>query len=105
VEGSCEYGNELSGSIKCWKFLSSCTICGFSRRAQLHDANFLNFETVIKYPVLYALLRLFLTCDIIHLIMVLAMKLSQLTVCLGGRTWFILSGSQLSRHTDSSNGE
>jgi hypothetical protein len=37
VEGSCEHGNEPSGSIKCWKFLSSCTIGGFSRRAQLHE--------------------------------------------------------------------
>jgi hypothetical protein len=26
VEGSCEHGNEPSGSIKCWKFLSSCKI-------------------------------------------------------------------------------
>jgi hypothetical protein len=26
----------LRGPIKCWKFLSSCTIGGFSRRAQLH---------------------------------------------------------------------
>jgi hypothetical protein len=35
VEGSCERGNEPSGSIKCWNILSSCTISGFSRRAQL----------------------------------------------------------------------
>jgi hypothetical protein len=28
VESSCEHGNEPSGSIKCWKFLSSCTIGG-----------------------------------------------------------------------------
>jgi hypothetical protein len=37
VEGSCEHGNEPSGSIKFWKFLSSYTTGGFSRRAQLHD--------------------------------------------------------------------
>jgi hypothetical protein len=32
VEGSCEHGNEPAG-----KFLSSCTIGSFSRRAQLHE--------------------------------------------------------------------
>jgi hypothetical protein len=37
VEGSCEHGNESSGSINAGKFLSSCTIGGFSRRAQLHE--------------------------------------------------------------------
>jgi hypothetical protein len=26
--GSCEHGNEPSGSIKCWKFLSTCRIGG-----------------------------------------------------------------------------
>ncbi|PNF15265.1 Helix-loop-helix protein 1 [Cryptotermes secundus] len=31
-------GNEPSGSIKCWGALEiSCTISGFSRRAQLHE--------------------------------------------------------------------
>jgi hypothetical protein len=37
MEGSCEHDNELSGSIKCWKILSSYTIGGFSRKAQLHE--------------------------------------------------------------------
>jgi hypothetical protein len=37
VEGSCEGGNELSGSIKYWEILGGCTIGGFSRRAQLHE--------------------------------------------------------------------
>jgi hypothetical protein len=37
VEGSCEHGNEHSGSINAGKFLSSCTIGGFSRRVQLHE--------------------------------------------------------------------
>jgi hypothetical protein len=37
VEGSCEHGNEPSGYIKRWKFLSSCTTGGFSRRAHLHE--------------------------------------------------------------------
>jgi uncharacterized membrane protein AbrB (regulator of aidB expression) len=37
VEGSCEYGNEPSGSINAGKFLSSCTVGSFSRRAQLHE--------------------------------------------------------------------
>jgi hypothetical protein len=31
VEGSCEHGNEPSGSIKCWEVLSECTIGGFSK--------------------------------------------------------------------------
>jgi hypothetical protein len=35
VEGSCEGCNEPSGSINAGKFLSSCTIDSFSRRAQL----------------------------------------------------------------------
>jgi hypothetical protein len=38
-----EIGNEASGSVKCWgKFLSSCTIGGFSRRAQLHEVSWFN---------------------------------------------------------------
>jgi hypothetical protein len=37
VEGSCERGNEPSGSTKAGKFLSGCTTGGFSRRAQLHE--------------------------------------------------------------------
>jgi hypothetical protein len=35
VEGSCEHGIELSGSIKCRWVLEGCTIDSFSRRAQL----------------------------------------------------------------------
>jgi hypothetical protein len=35
VEGSCEHGNETSGSIIAGKFSSGCTTGGFSRRAQL----------------------------------------------------------------------
>jgi hypothetical protein len=34
VEGSCEHSNEPSGSIKCSKFSTSCTVGGFSRTAQ-----------------------------------------------------------------------
>jgi hypothetical protein len=34
-EGSCEHGNELSGS----KFLSSCATGGFSIRAQLQEVS------------------------------------------------------------------
>jgi hypothetical protein len=37
VEGSCENGNEPSGSIKFWEIVSGCTIGRFSRRAQLHE--------------------------------------------------------------------
>jgi hypothetical protein len=39
VEGSCEHGNELPGSIKCWEMLNSNTAGGFSRRAQLHEVS------------------------------------------------------------------
>jgi hypothetical protein len=39
VEGSCEHSDESSGSIKFGKFLSNCTIGGFSRRAQLHEVS------------------------------------------------------------------
>jgi hypothetical protein len=39
VASSCELGNEVSGSIKCWKFLNSRTTGGFSRRAQLHEVS------------------------------------------------------------------
>jgi hypothetical protein len=35
VVGSCERGNDPSDSINNGKFLSSCTIGSFSRRAQL----------------------------------------------------------------------
>jgi hypothetical protein len=41
MEGSCEHSNELLGSLKCWKFLSSCTTGGFSRSAQLHEISLL----------------------------------------------------------------
>jgi hypothetical protein len=34
VKGSCECGNEPSGSRKRWKFVSGCTIGRFWRRAQ-----------------------------------------------------------------------
>jgi hypothetical protein len=37
LKGSCEHGNEPSGSIKTEKFLSSCIIGSFSRKAQFHE--------------------------------------------------------------------
>jgi hypothetical protein len=43
MEGSCEHGSGPSGSINCWKFLSSYAIEGFSRRAQLHEVSY-NFS-------------------------------------------------------------
>jgi hypothetical protein len=36
VEGSCEHGNERSGSLNVGKFLSGGATGSFSRRAQLH---------------------------------------------------------------------
>jgi hypothetical protein len=38
-EGSCEHGNEPSGSIRCWEFLSGCATGGLSRRARLHGVS------------------------------------------------------------------
>jgi hypothetical protein len=35
VAGTCECGNEPSGSIKCWEFLDYCKPVGFSRRTLL----------------------------------------------------------------------
>jgi hypothetical protein len=40
VEGSCEHGNELSGSIKDGIFFSVWATGGFSRRAQLHEVSY-----------------------------------------------------------------
>jgi uncharacterized protein YecT (DUF1311 family) len=37
VKGSCERGNEPSGSIKRREVLECCTIDSFSRMAQLHE--------------------------------------------------------------------
>jgi hypothetical protein len=39
VEGSCEHGNVPSGSVKCWKFMSSCTTGSFSSRAQQYEVS------------------------------------------------------------------
>jgi hypothetical protein len=36
VEGFCEHGNELSGSVNIETFLSSCTTSGFSTRAEMN---------------------------------------------------------------------
>jgi hypothetical protein len=40
VEGSCEHGNEFSGSIKYWKkILSFWANVGYSRMTQLHGVS------------------------------------------------------------------
>jgi hypothetical protein len=39
LEISCEHGNKPSGSINAGKFLSSCTLGGFSGRAQFHEVS------------------------------------------------------------------
>jgi hypothetical protein len=50
VEGSCEHGNEPSGSIKCWKFLSSCTTGDFLRRASLREVSYVYYTPIcIEY--------------------------------------------------------
>jgi hypothetical protein len=41
MEGSCEHGNDLLGSLNSVKLLSSCTIGGLSRRAKFHAVNLL----------------------------------------------------------------
>jgi hypothetical protein len=41
VAGSCEYGNELSGSIKGGEFLISQVTISFSRRPQLYGVGWL----------------------------------------------------------------
>jgi hypothetical protein len=37
VVGSCEYGNERLGSIKCWKFLDYLSNCWFLMKISLHE--------------------------------------------------------------------
>jgi hypothetical protein len=50
MEGSCEHGNEPSGSIKCWDyFLSGCAIGSFSRTAQLHHHMTILSSTVVLW--------------------------------------------------------
>jgi hypothetical protein len=44
VDGSCEDGNERSGSVEYWEVLGSCTIGGFSRRAQLHEVSYFTIQ-------------------------------------------------------------
>jgi hypothetical protein len=44
MEGPCEHGNELSGSIKCSKFLSNYASGGLSRRAKLLWSYFKRFR-------------------------------------------------------------
>jgi hypothetical protein len=39
VETSCERGNELPGSIKCWELPSDCTTTGLSSSIHLHRVN------------------------------------------------------------------
>jgi hypothetical protein len=39
VAGTCEYGNELSGSINAGNFLASCKPGRFSRRTLLHGVS------------------------------------------------------------------
>jgi hypothetical protein len=46
VVGSVEHSDEASCFVKCWEFLSSCTIGGFSRRVQLHEIK--NFVLIME---------------------------------------------------------
>jgi hypothetical protein len=55
VEGSCERGNEPSGLIKCWKFLSGCTIGGFLRRAQCHVVSYCSVILDLRNDRLYSI--------------------------------------------------
>jgi hypothetical protein len=40
VESSCELGNELSASIKCWELPNGCTTCGLSSGTQPHGVSY-----------------------------------------------------------------
>jgi hypothetical protein len=46
VEGSCEHGNDSSGTINVGKFLNGCTTGSFSRRAQIHEVSRLFYDAV-----------------------------------------------------------
>jgi hypothetical protein len=48
VESFCEHGNEPSGSIKYWKFLSACITGSFIRRAQFHEVSWIVQGTHVK---------------------------------------------------------
>jgi hypothetical protein len=37
MEGFGEHGNEPPSSVKCWEILSSFTIGGYTRTAQVHE--------------------------------------------------------------------
>ena len=39
MAGTCEYGDEPSGSIKCGEFLTSCEPVSFSRRTLLYGVS------------------------------------------------------------------
>ena len=39
MAGTCEYGDELSGSINAGNFLTSCKSVSFSRRTLLHGVS------------------------------------------------------------------
>jgi hypothetical protein len=51
VEGSCVQGNEPSHSINAGKFLSSCIIGSFSRRAQLHEVSYVYCHIMLEMPL------------------------------------------------------
>jgi hypothetical protein len=50
VAGSCEHGNESSGSIKGGNFLTSCVSIGFPRRALFHGISLCTlYEMFVVY--------------------------------------------------------
>jgi hypothetical protein len=47
VEGSCEQGNELSGSIKCWEILEKLSDWQLLKRIELHGVG--QFDIFLGY--------------------------------------------------------
>jgi hypothetical protein len=77
VEGSCEHGNEPSGSIKFGKFLSGCTVGGFSRRAQLPEFSvriLVQISRIVIFMILFRLTRQ-MSCSLVVLIRRIKMRL------------------------------
>jgi hypothetical protein len=50
VESLCEFGNEPTGSIKCWETIEGLTTGGLSSSAQLHIIGYLVTKGIIIRP-------------------------------------------------------
>jgi hypothetical protein len=96
MEGSCEHGNEPSGSIKC------CTIGGFSRRAQLHEWWWLFYRIFLfLHLCIYVSIYLSILCLFISLLIYLYVYLLfiYLCICMFVYSSIYLSASLFSCHS------